>query len=301
MLSGGAARNLGLTLLLVGVAAVWGWTFKVVQDAIVAYGVLSFLAVRFAIAAVALSPLSARRMKRGTLLAGVGIGLVLAVGYIFQTVGLKYTRVTNSGLLTGLFVVFVPFFDMSLFGVRIRRFLWLAVGACLVGMVLMSVESSGDLRTGDMLTVVAAAAFGLHISLLSRYSRGHDSGALAMAQMLTVAVAAGVAWPFFEPVRLPPAEVWWALAVTGVLASAVAFYVQTYVQRRLSALRTGMIFTTEPLFAAMFGYLLAGDRLTPLQLAGAILLMCAIATSEIVPAWLKARGPGRPAPDPTSS
>ncbi|MGB2823316.1 MAG: DMT family transporter [Phycisphaerae bacterium] len=284
-----AARSFGLTLLLVGVTAIWGWTFTVVRDAVAAYGVLGFLAIRFAVATAVLVPLSLRRLNRRTLLAGLAIGLVLGVAYFFQTLGLKYTTPTNSGIVTGLFIIFVPFFDRILHGIRVRRLLWLAVAASLAGMALLVGDSPKQLRTGDMLTVVAAAAYGLHVSLLSRHSRRHDPGALAMGQMLTVALGAAMAWPFFEPVRLPPAEVWWAVAATGVLASALAFYIQTFVQRRLSALRTGIIITTEPLFAAMFGYLLAGDRLTAVQLAGAALLMCAIMISEIVPALQKTR------------
>src|SRR3712207_744152 len=95
------------TLLLVGVTAVWGWTFVVVQDAISSYGVLGFLALRFALASVALAPLLPK-MTRRTLLVGLGIGLVLGIGYLFQTLGLLHTTPTNSGLITGLFVVFAP-------------------------------------------------------------------------------------------------------------------------------------------------------------------------------------------------
>src|SRR5918998_4466872 len=108
------------TLLLVLVTAVWGWTFVVVQDAILAYGVLGFLALRFALASVALAPLLSR-MTRRTLLVGAGIGLVLAAAYLFQTLGLLYTTPTTSGLITGLFVVFAPLADRLLFGANLTR------------------------------------------------------------------------------------------------------------------------------------------------------------------------------------
>ena len=89
------------SLLLVGVTMVWGWTFVAVQDAISLYGVLGFLAVRFALAAAALAPLAASRVTRRTLVVGGGIGLVLAAGYLLQTMGLLFTSPTNSGLITG--------------------------------------------------------------------------------------------------------------------------------------------------------------------------------------------------------
>jgi drug/metabolite transporter (DMT)-like permease len=297
-----AIAALALTALLVGVTAVWGWTFTIVRDAVAAYGVLAFLAVRFAIAAAVLAPLSLRRLTRPTLLAGGGIGLVLGVSYLFQTLGLRYTTPTNSGLITGLFVIFTPFADKLLFRVRIGRLLWAAVGVSLFGMVLLVGDGSQKHRAehlpGDVLTVGCAIGFAVHISLLSRYARGHDTGALALAQMLTVAVGAAIAWPLLEPVAAPPAEVWPALLICGVLASALAFYIQTFVQRRLPAVRTAVILTMEPLFAGLFGYLLAGDRLTAVQLAGAALLLCAIVLGEVVPAWQKARRPvARDAPN----
>src|SRR5918995_5445674 len=116
------------SLLLVGVTVVWGWTFVVVQDAIALYGVLGFLAVRVALAAVALAPYSVRKVSLRTLGVGAGIGLALAVGYLFQTTGLLLTSPTNSGLITGLFVVFAPLADRLFFGARAARQVLVALG-----------------------------------------------------------------------------------------------------------------------------------------------------------------------------
>jgi len=236
-----------------------------------------------------LAPVGLRRTTRGSLATGLAIGLVLGTAYYFQTLGLKYTTPTNSGLVTGLFILFVPLFDRVLFGLRMDRLRWLAVAACLGGTVLLIGQSPRELRTGDALTVVAAAIYGLHISLLSHHAARHDTFALTMAQMLAVALAAGIAWPMFEPLAAPTPAVWRALLITGLLASAVAFLIQTFVQSRLSAARTGIIITAEPLFAVLFGYSLAGDRLTAVQLVGAALLMGGIVTSEAIPAWRKTR------------
>jgi len=291
-----AIAALALTALLVAVTAVWGWTFTIVRDAVAVYTVLAFLTVRFTVAAAVLAPLSLRRLTRATLIAGGGIGLVLAAAYLLQTLGLKYTTPTNSGLITGLFVIFTPFADKLLFRVRIGRLLWVAVGASLVGMLLLVGQSPKQLRTGDVLTVGCAAGFAVHLSLLSRYAKGHDTGALALVQMATAAAAFAVAWLALEPLAAPPPGIWPALLITGVLASALAFYIQTFVQRRLPAVRTAIILTMEPLFAGLFGYLLAGDRLTGVQLIGAALLLCAIALGEVVPVWQKTRRNAAAAP-----
>lgn len=105
---------------------------------------------------------------------------------------------------------------------------------------------------------------GLNIALLSRYTRAHDASGLTFAQMLSVALVFGLLlWPLFEPVSFPPREVWLALVATGLVTSARAFRAQTFVQQWVYAARTAVILTTEPVFAAVFGYWLAGDRLLP--------------------------------------
>jgi drug/metabolite transporter (DMT)-like permease len=268
-------KRILLTALLIGVTAVWGWTFVVVKDATAVYGVLGFLAVRFAIAAATLGPLCLKRATRRTLLTGGGIGVAMAAGYLLQTFGLQYTTPTHSGLITGLFVVFAPISAGVLFRVRPDWTLLVSVMASLIGMVFLTGQMPGDLRAGDFLTLGCAAAFGLHIALLSRYAREHDALVLAFAQLLAAAVLFGAAWPLVEPIAWPPPKVWLSLLVTGIVASALAFYVQTLVQQRLSAASTALILTMEPVFAALFGYWLAGDRLTAVQLAGALCIMAA--------------------------
>ena len=270
-------------MLLVGVTAVWGWTFVVVQDAIALYGVLGFLALRFLLAAAALAPLLYRKMTRRTLFVGGGIGVVLAAGYLFQTLGLLYTTPTNSGLITGLFVVFAPLTALFFFRERIPNPAILAIVMSLGGMVLLAGQSASGVRVGDGLTVVCAAALGVHIALLSRYAKEHDAGALALAQMASMAVVFTVLWPIFGTVEAPPRAVVLPLLLTGLVASAGAFYVQTTVQQRIPVARAAIILTMEPVFAALFGYWLAGDRLDQIQLIGAALILSALIVGEVVP------------------
>ncbi len=271
------------TLLLVAVTAVWGWTFVVVQDAIALYGVLPFLAVRFALAGAALAPFYAGKMSLRSLLVGGGIGVVLAAGYLFQTTGLLFTTPTNSGLITGLFVVFAPLADRLLFGASASRQVGVAVVFSLLGMVLLAGGGPEGANWGDLLTMLCAAALGLHIALLSRYAAGHHAGALTLAQILAMTVLFAAAWPIFAEVTLPPPGVWAALLITGILASAGAFLVQTTVQQHIPAARTAIILTMEPVFAALFGFWLAGDRLVAVQIVGAALILSALVIGEVLP------------------
>src|SRR5215212_4413036 len=204
------------TLLLVAVTAVWGWTFVVVQDAISIYGVVPFLAARFVLAGAALSPLYATKLTRRSLLVGGGIGVVLAAGYLFQTLGLLFTTPTNSGLITGLFVVFAPLADRLLFRANLSRQILLAVVLSLVGMVLLAGGGPEGANWGDLLTLLCASALRLHIALLSRYAASYDAGTLTLAQILAMALLFVVVWPFSAPIALPPPEVWVALLITGL-------------------------------------------------------------------------------------
>ncbi len=271
------------TLLLVAVTAVWGWTFVVVQDAISVYGVIPFLAVRFILAGAALAPIYATKLTRRSLIVGGGIGAVLAAGYLFQTTGLLFTTPTNSGLITGLFVVFAPLADRLLFGANVSRQVVLAVALSLLGMVLLAGGGPEGANWGDLLTLLCAAALGLHIALLSRYAASHDAGALTLAQILSIALLFLIVWPFLGPVSFPPPGVWVALLVTGLLASAGAFLVQTTVQQHIPAARTAIILTMEPVFAVLFGYWLAGDRLVAVQIFGALMILSALVIGEVVP------------------
>ncbi len=286
-------RTLVATLSLLAVSAIWGWTFVIVHDAIAVYGVMAFLAVRFLLAAGVSGAVWGRRLDRRSLASGMAVGLVLAAGYLLQTWGLAFTTATNSGLITGLFVVLAPIADRLLFGAVLKPLNWAAVGLSLVGMSLLTGRLPTDLALGDLLTLGCAAAFGVHIALLSRHAPRHDARALGTAQMLGVALVFLGLWPLTAEVEVPPREVWFALALTGVVASAVAYAVQTSAQRHLSTARTAVILTTEPLFAGLFGFALLGERLTVLQGVGAAVILAAVVLSEAVPALLAERGPVR--------
>jgi drug/metabolite transporter (DMT)-like permease len=235
------------------------------------------------LAGAVLTPLYARRLTRGTLLVGCGIGVVLGAAYLFQTTGLLFTTPTNSGFITGLFVVFAPLADRLLFGADLSRPVIVAAFLSLVGMALLAGGGPAGPNWGDLLTLLSAVALGLHIALLSRYAASYDAGALTLAQILTVALIFVVLWPFFDTVSLPPPGVWVALIVTGLVASALAFLVQTTAQQHIPAARTAIILTMEPVFAAIFGYWLAGDRLVALQIFGGDLILSALVIGEVVP------------------
>jgi len=259
------------------VTAVWGWTFVLVKDAISQYPTLPFLALRFLLAFVVMVILVRRLPSRRELSVGAIAGAVLAGGYLTQTVGLTMTSPGNSGLITGLFVVFTPLID-RVFGMPLHRWTVVAVIGALAGTVML-VGGPAGFGLGDLLTLACAALYGLHIVLLSRWSPGLRSAPLAMVQMGTSALifTGGGVWQM----HMPNLQVWFAIIVTGVFASALAYYIQTWAQQHLSASRTAVILTTEPAWALVAAVVIAGQRFTGLQAVGALVMLASIVGHEL--------------------
>jgi drug/metabolite transporter (DMT)-like permease len=273
-------------LLLFLVTAAWGWTFVLVKDALKHYPTLPFLELRFTLALLVMVVLVRRLPTRREVRVGLIAGAVLAAGYWTQTIGLTMTSPGNSGLITGLFVVFTPLID-RLFGARLHWWTLIAVGAALTGTVML-VGGPSNFGLGDLLTVACAILYALHIVLLSKWSPGLRSAPLAMMQMGAGAlIFTGTGAWSLQP---PTPNVWFAIVVTGVFASALAFYVQTWAQQHLSASRTALILTTEPAWALLAAVVLAGQRFGALQAAGAALVLAAIVGHELAHLIFKAHG-----------
>lgn len=273
-------RQFLLAIVLLCNVAVWGWTFVIVKDAIAIHGVLPFLAVRFALGTASIGIFCIRRFAWRSFLAGLGIGIVLGVAYLLQTLGLERTTASNAGLITGLFVMFAPLMNLLFFGVRIRPLMWVAIVASLAGLALLSGAGTSGVGIGELMTLGCAACFGLHIALLDRFAKGHDAIVLTFGQLASAAVIFLVSCAGQGAPLLPPAGVWPALLITGIIATAIGFLIQTYAQQRLPAVQTAMLLLAEPLFAVLFGWLLHHDRMTLLQMSGGALMIASMIFAE---------------------
>jgi drug/metabolite transporter (DMT)-like permease len=279
-------------LLLVAVTAVWGWTFVLVKDAITQYPTLPFLQLRFLLAALLMVALVHRLPSRRELWVGAVAGTVLAAGYLSQTFGQTMTSPGNAGIITGLFVVFTPLID-RLFGAPVHRRTAVAILLALAGTLMLAGGPAG-FGLGDLLVLGCAVLYALHIVLLSKWSPGLRSAPLAMVQMATCALIFSIGG---TPTLLHTAplsvSVWFSILITGVFASAIAFYIQTWAQAHLDASRTALILATEPAWALVSSVVLAGQRLDLVQGMGAVLVLAAIVGHELAPLLWRAevRGP----------
>jgi drug/metabolite transporter (DMT)-like permease len=289
------------TAALILVTAVWGITFVQVKDAVELYPLLAFLAIRYVIATAALAPIALRRLGgfgRDGLVAGAVLGGLIALGIGLQTAGLERTTVTSTGFITGLYVLFTPLLGLALFRTPIPRSLWAGVALALLGLALLSGVPQGSGR-GDLLVLISAFVQAFHIVMVERYANRFDVFALTFVQVAAAAVAFGAVSLAFEELTVPRGwTVWSALIVTGLFAVAFAYVVQVWAQRRVSATRIAIVFSLETVFAGLFGYLLAGDRLGALGFAGCAAIFAGIVVAEPAAASTLRRLVGRPAPEP---
>ena len=270
-------------LALIAVTAVWGVTFVQVKDAIALYPLFAFLAVRYAIGAGVLALAGGGRLRtlgRSGWSAGAVLGALLALGIGLQTAGLERTTVSSTGFITGLYVVLTPLLGLALFRTAVAGEVWLGVGLALVGLAMLSGVHVGS-PGGNLLVLASAAAQALQIVMVERYAPRHDALALTLVQLgaclvafLAVALALG-------QLEVPHGRtVWGALLVTGIFASALAYLIQIWAQRRLSAARIAIVFSLETVFAGIFGYWLSGDRLGWLGWGGCAVILAGIVVAE---------------------
>ena len=270
-------------LALIAVTAIWGVTFVQVKDAIDVYPLFAFLAVRYAIATGVLAVVGGRRvltLGRSGFTAGAVLGGLLGLGIGLQTAGLERTTVSSTGFITGLYVVFTPLFGLLLFRTTVGLEVWAGVVLAVVGLALLSGVDVGS-PGGDLLVLASAAAQALQIVMVERYANRYDVIALVLVEMsacfagfLVIALALG-------QLEVPRGwTVWGALLVTGVFASALAYLIQVWAQRRISAARIAVVFSLETVFAGIFGYWLADDRLGWLGWGGCAVILAGIVLAE---------------------
>jgi drug/metabolite transporter (DMT)-like permease len=284
--------------LLLLVTAFWGATFPVVKNAtdLAAGGVPTywFLAARFTLAALLLGVLFWRKLKAAPLktwAAGTLVGSFLFAGYALQTFGLAYTTSAKAGFITGLCVVMVPVLAVVWLKRKPLPGTWLGVATATAGLALLSLNADLVPTYGDLLVFLCAIGFALHIAAVSRYAGPHDPTALAVIQ---IGVAAALSWalhlwdkgtlaPGVPDVQWfgGPAHVVTAWLICGVLATAAAFLLQNVLQPYTTPTHTALIFSAEPVWGAIFSFLLLGELLTLRGYIGAGLILAGMLLAEL--------------------
>lgn len=279
-------RQLRADLWLALVTLIWGGTFVVVKNELANIGPLAFVTLRFTFAFIFMAMLMRRslaRIGRQQLGAGLLIGIFLFGGYALQTVGLRYTTASKAAFITGLCVVLAPVFARLLLGHSPTIPAVAGVVLATVGLALLSLVDSPTLAFGDLLVLGCAASFALHVVAIGRFAPKMDTVALTTVQIGMVAVAGGVATLALEPlpssVSLGTVGV---AALMGLFATAFAFSIQNRVQAFTTPTHTALVLSLEPVFGALFAYLLAGERLGIREIIGCLLILSGMLVSELI-------------------
>ena len=261
---------------LLAVAAAWGAAFVVMKPAIERQSVNSFLATRFVVAVVVmilLRPSVLRKINKEMLLKGSLAGLFLGTGYIFQTLGLARTGAAITGFVTGLYVVLTPLIAALFLKERIKAFTWFCVVLATIGLALLSLRG-WSVGIGEALVFVSAIAFAAHIVTLSKWSLGFDAYALTIVQLSICALLTGVISIGQGYEKPTDSGVWGVVIFTAVIATALAFIVQTWSQAHMSSTKVAVILTMEVVFAALFAVAFGGESLTlQVSIGGAMVLL----------------------------
>jgi drug/metabolite transporter (DMT)-like permease len=275
-----------LALLLI--TAFWGVTFVVVKDALGHADPFSFLALRFATGATVLTLFARRQvLAPQALRAGGLLAVFLFLGFALQTVGLTSTSASRSAFITGLSVVGVPFVGLVFFR-RMPRLPSLAgVVLAVVGLWALTRPGAGGggggFSTGDLLTLGCALAYAFHIAFTEKLAPRENVMGMVAVQLWGVALLSALC----VPLQPGGPRVEWTgsffagFLFTGVFASAVAISVQTWGQARTSAVRAALIYSLEPVFAALYSVLLGYERLGAREALGGGLIMLGVLVAEL--------------------
>ena len=262
--------------VLLGITAIWGFTFPAMKVSLGYLPPVLFLAYRFGIASLLMLLLfGSKVLQRETFGEGFVLGLTLFFGHGFQIVGLKYTTASNSAFITSLYVVFTPFIAYFLLGDRLKLRDAVSLGIALTGLYLISGVSL-NFNHGDLLTVLCALSFAFQIVLVQRFGE-KDYLSLAFWQITWNFVFSLIFALLFEPHVFPRNSLpWVGILYTSIFATVVAFTLQVKHQRNTKAHKAALIYSAEPIFGHISAFLTIGEVLSPKGYLGALLIMAAI-------------------------
>lgn len=283
-------------MLLAGV--LWGMGFVAQSTAMAHIGPLLFIGLRFVAATLSVLPFAFLEARKAEVpidgrawLAFTITGLFLFAGMAAQQFGLLTASVTNSGFLTGLYVVFVPFLSVVLFRLFPHPVVWPAAMAALAGIWMLSGGAISGLTTGDWLTILSAVFFALQVILIGQYASKTGRPVLLAVMQFTVCAALGLLGALALE-SIDGAAIWRAMPAilfSGIFSGGFAFTLQAVAQRYTPPSQAAILLASEAIFAAIFAAWLLGERIGPLGIAGCALIFAAIVAVEAIPPLLKRR------------
>jgi EamA-like transporter family. len=277
-------KTKSILLLLLG-TIFWGMTFVFIKDAISLMSVSGFLGYRFLLAGIVLGLIFIKRLKTidwNTIKYGAIMSLPLLFSFLAQTIGLQYTSASKGGFITGLSVVFVPLI-LSVMQRKLPAMnIFIAVVLATSGLALLTLGSSLNLNIGDSWVFLSAILFAIYIIMVGNISKKCDGILLSVTQFFIVGVLctayAGIKGDLYIPTQY---KLWQAILFTALFATAYMYTAQNYYQKYISEITTSIIFSFEPLFAAITAFFYLNEQLTEQTIIGGLLIFIGILFAEL--------------------
>lgn len=282
-------KHLGLIGLLT-VAIMWGFGFVANAVALNDMSPLQILCVRFFLAAVIMGAFAFKKLKKvtkGTLFAGLILGLFLFVGFVLQTVGLQYTTPSKNAFLTATNVVIVPFIAFVIYKKKVDRFSVYGAILAMIGFAVLSLQGNLMLGYGDVLTLLCAVGFALHIFFTGEFVKRHDAMALTAIQMIVAFVLSMISVFATGDYHISAVgNSWISVIYLGVFSTSAAFFLQSVSQKYTDETTAAVVMSMESVFGSVFSILIVHDPVTSRVVIGCLLILSAVIISETKLKWL---------------
>ncbi len=286
--------------ILLFVTLIWGATFFIIKVALQNVSPILFVTIRFSFATLLLLPFMIKvikKMNKEVIAGGVLLGLMYFLGFATQTVGLKYTSATKSGFITGSFILFTPFFQLMFEKKKPSGRNLLGVLFVILGLIFLSSKGSSILdifqeigsgfNIGDFFTLLCAIFYASYLVYLDIISKKQNYLPLVFLQVSVTAICGLILTLFlsltnFEPVKFSfNNNVLFAFLYTAILATILTTTLQTKYQKIVTPTKAGIIFSFEPVFAALFAYLVINERISHFGFLGGILIFTGLLVTEL--------------------
>ena len=279
---------------------IWGGTFALIKNAFSDISPLLFLGLRFGIAALIFLPFvysSLKKTNKQTLIAGSILGFFYFAGFTAQSLGLNLTTATKSGFITGTFVVFIPILQLIIEKRKPKWFNILSVFLVLIGLILLSSKGENaldfikqlgsDFNLGDLLTLLCAILFAFQVVYVDVFTKKYEYLPMVFVQLLITGIGGFILSFIFSISTLETVKftfnttVVTAILYTAIFASIIATVIQLKFQKFVSPTKAGIIFSIEPIFAAVFAYFLLSEKISNFGLIGCVVIFIGLIVSEI--------------------
>ncbi|MCP4580210.1 MAG: DMT family transporter [candidate division Zixibacteria bacterium] len=265
-------------------AVIWGSTFFIVKNALSYIHPVILVGYRFTLAAVFLGIVMIFQKKKlfRDFSKGLVLGILIAILYLSQTIGLGITTASNSGFITGMFVAFVPLFSYLIIRKKPTLQGIIASGFSLCGLWILT-GGLKSVNTGDLMTLITAVTYAVHILFADKYiKKGVDPYIISFQQFFVVGVISFIAGAVFRlPFEIVNLDIFSVILFLTLFPTLSAFVIQVVAQKIVSPVRVSLIFALEPLFAAIFAWTLGNEAFVTYRALGGFLIVIALVFSAI--------------------